>query len=769
MIERALIDVSGLVQGVGFRPFVHSLATSLDLRGFVQNRGSHLFVDVEGDSGALAAFLDRLTTTPPALATIDRVECQRTAPAAHERFAIAGSEVAGETFVRVAADVATCDECRRELFDPGNRRYRHPFITCTSCGPRFSIVRQLPYDRENTAMAPFPMCEVCQAEYADPCDRRFHAQAIACPQCGPTLAARDAAGVRQRGDASLELAAAVLLEGGIVAVKGLGGFHLACDATNDTAVAELRRRKRRDAKPLAVMISDSGDMRIGGAALAALRSRERPIVLLDRNVARSLVDVPLAANVAPDCPALAVLLPYTPIHHLLLHDVRRPLVMTSGNRSDEPMVYDDDAAVDQLGGIADIFLTHDRRIDVRCDDTVVRVSAGHTAMVRRARGYAPAPFELAERTSVGVLATGGHLKNTFSLASGDRAYVSSHIGDLESAAASRTLGESVAHLIRLLDIHPGIVVHDLHPEYWSTRFASDFPAETRIAVQHHHAHVLSCLAEHGCTEPVIGVAFDGAGLGDDGAIWGGEFLVVEGTTCHRAAHLAYVPLPGGDVAAREPWRMAVSHLAAAFGPDLGPLGAMVGDRIEPRRLRIALRMIERGLNSPPTSSIGRLFDAVAALIGLRDCARFEGQAAMELEALATGDARRRYRFALDSGSNVWTIHAAPVIREIARDVADGQSREDVSAAFHHAVGTMIAEVALGIARRTGIRRVALSGGVFQNALLSRRAADALKAENLDVLEHRRVPCNDGGLSLGQALLAIRLQHRGDGESHTACA
>ena len=764
MIERALIDVTGLVQGVGFRPFIHSLATSLDLRGFVQNRGSHLFVDVEGDAGALTAFVDRLTTTPPPLAAIDRVECQRTAPAQHQRFVIATSEVVADNVVRVPPDVATCEECRRELFDSGNRRYRHPFITCTTCGPRFSILRRLPYDRESTAMAAFEMCAACQAEYSNPRDRRFHAQAIACPECGPTLIARNAASVLARGDASIGLAAKILLNGGIVAVKGLGGFHLACDATSGSAVTELRRRKGRDAKPLAVMFPNTDSLDLDGVALLALTGPERPIVLVDR----SGVAAALSPKVAPGCPTVGVLLPYTPIHHLLLHDIGRPLVMTSGNRSDEPMVYEDDAALELLGEMADIFLMHNRRIDVRCDDTVVRASSKRTSLVRRARGFAPAPLRLAESTDLGILAVGGHLKNTFCLASGDRAYLSSHIGDLESAASYLTLSDAAAQLIRLLDIQPGIVAHDLHPDYLSTRFASTFPAANRLAVQHHHAHVLSCVAEHGCAEPVIGVAFDGAGLGEDGAIWGGEFMVLEGTTFRRAAHLAYVPLPGGDVAAREPWRMAVSHLAAAYGPGLGPVGEIFGNRITPGRLGIARQMIERGINSPPTSSMGRLFDAVAALIGLRDSARFEGQAAMELEALSAGDVRHQYRFDLDSGSDVWTIQAAPVIREIARDVAGGRSREEISATFHHAVGTMIGEVATGIARRTGIRRVALTGGVFQNALLARHAADTLSACNLEVLEHRCVPCNDGGLSLGQALLAIRKLRSGTLEDRIPC-
>ena len=400
------------------------------------------------------------------------------------------------------------------------------------------------------------MCEDCRAEYEDPSNRRFHAQAIACPQCGPTLAARHVAGVRARGDASLALAVSILHDGGIVAVKGLGGYHLACDATNHSAVAELRRRKKRDAKPFAVMIPYSGT-RAEQAAPAVFRSWERPIVLVDRDAVGTLASDPLADNIAPGCPSFGVLLPYTPIHHLLLHDIGRPLVMTSGNRSDEPMVCDDALAIAALGDIADLFLTHDRRIEMRCDDTVVRHSSRGASMVRRGRGYAPSPVRLAEQTAVGVLAVGGHLKNTFCLGAGDRAYLSSHIGDLESAPSYVTMGDAAAHLVRLLGIEPEIIAHDMHPHYLSTRFALAYPAKRRIAVQHHHAHVLSCVAEHRCTEPVIGVAFDGAGLGEDGAIWGGEFLIADGATYRRAAHLAYVPLPGGDAAAREPWRMAV--------------------------------------------------------------------------------------------------------------------------------------------------------------------------------------------------------------------
>lgn len=767
MTERALIAVSGLVQGVGFRPFVHTLATSLGLRGFVQNRGSHVFVDIEGDAAALAAFVDRLSSEPPSPAAVEGVRCERATPVSHPPFAIVQSAPAAvDALRRVAPDLATCDDCRRELFDGTNRRYRHPFITCTACGPRFTVLRQLPYDRAATAMAPFRMCPACRAEYLDPRDRRFHAQAIACPQCGPTLLARDPEGLRERdrGQAALALAVATLCEGGIVAVKGLGGFHLACDATSVAAVAELRRRKHRDAKPLAVMIPDARLVRAGSVAQAVLNSRERPIVLVDR----ALVGVALAANVAPQCPAVGLLLPYTPVHHLLLHDVGRPLVMTSGNRRDEPMACDDDDAQAQLGGVADLFLTHDRGIDARSDDSVVRVAHDRTSFVRRSRGYAPAPLPMAERTAVDVLAVGGHLKNTFCLVSGERAYLSSHVGDLGSAASYLAWRDSVRHLTNVLDITPAVVAHDLHPDYVSTELARGYDSTTRVAVQHHHAHVLSCVAEHGCREPVIGVAFDGAGLGDDGAIWGGEFLVVEGTAYRRAAHLAYVPLPGGDAAAREPWRMALAHLSTAVGPDLGPIGERLAERLAPTPLRVVRELIARGFRAPPTSSIGRLFDAVASIAGLRDHASFEGQAAMELEACGEATPPHRYRFDLDTSHAPWTLHAAPVVRAIARDVVAGRPANEISAAFHRAVATMVADVAAGLARETGIRRVVLTGGVFQNALLARLTAAALVAAGLTVLEHSRVPCNDGGLSLGQALQAMRMMNPRMVEERPVC-
>lgn len=758
MTERAAIEVTGLVQGVGFRPFVYALATELDLRGFVQNRGGHVFVDIEGDPGALRAFVDRLTLSPPPMAAVDRVQCAPLAPTNHGRFVIAGSEATPGHDLRVPPDVATCADCLAELFDAADRRYRHPFITCTKCGPRLSIIRTLPYDRAGTTMGAFPMCGRCRAEYTDPRNRRFHAQAIACPDCGPFLRATANGDRAVNGDA-LALAVQTLRGGGIVAVKGIGGFHLACDASSETAVSELRRRKGREARPLAVMMPEAAGRRLaaaaGAAALGAATSPARPIVLVARSVFAAVETPRLADNVTAGSPAVGMLLPYTPLHHLLLHDVHRPLVMTSGNRTDEPMVCDDGTAVAQLGGIADLFLSHDRGIQTRCDDSVVRVHGHRVSLVRRARGHAPSPLRLAEAAPLDVLAVGGHQKNTFCLVSGTAAYLSPHVGTLDSAASREALGEAVAQMRALLNIEPAVIAHDLHPDYGSTRFALAWPGARRIAVQHHHAHVLSCMAEHGCTEPVIGVAFDGAGLGADGATWGGEFLVVEGTTCRRAAHLAYVPLPGGDVAAREPWRMAVAHLTGACGASLGDLGEAIAQRVTPSKLEFVRQMAVRGVCSPPTSSMGRLFDAVAALIGLRDVAGFEGQAAMELEAIASTPTGIRYQFATSTASAVWTIDAAPVIRQIAADVVARRPRGEIAAAFHAAVADMIAGVAARLATLTGLRRVVLTGGVFQNALLSQLAAQALIAQGLAVLEHHAIPCNDGGLSLGQALFAAR--------------
>ena len=757
MLERVLIEVRGTVQGVGFRPFVHSLASALRLRGFVQNRGTHVFIDVEGDRDALASFVQSVSISPPPLAAIESVQCRPAPLTHHNRLAISPSAVTSEHDIRIAPDVATCDACLAELFDPGDRRHRYPFINCTACGPRFTIVTGAPYDRTRTTMAAFDMCGDCRREYEDPQDRRFHAEPIACARCGPLLVARDTTTGDPIGGDPVSIAAEALLAGRIVALKGLGGYHLACDATDDHAVAELRRRKRRDAKPFAAMI-DAGalDPEALGAAGDTLVSRERPIVLIEMESWRKSGGPALSPAVAPGCAAVGVMLPYTPLHHLLMHDIARPLVMTSGNTTDEPIAFEDRDAWERLRGIADIIVAHGRAIHARCDDSVTRVIAGAPSVLRRGRGHVPAAITLSEEAPVPVLAVGAHLKNTFCLLSGRRAWLSPHIGDLENLAAYTALRDGVRHYMRLAGVEPRVVVHDRHPDYLSTRFASEFPAEQRLAVQHHHAHVLSSVAEHGCDGPVIGVAFDGSGLGDDGAVWGGEFLFVDGTASERACHLAYVPLPGGDAAAKEPWRMALAHLRAAFGTGSDTVAEQVLHRIPLPTRQSVTQLIDRGIAAPPTSSVGRLFDAVASLIGLRDHSEFEGQAAMQLEALAGSARCEPYVFDVDRSSEPWTIEPARVIRAIAADVQAGRDLGEMASAFHQGLALVIADVAVHLARRTSVNRVALTGGVFQNARLTELTAAALSSTGLEPLIHRRVPCNDGGVSLGQALYAARV-------------
>ena len=770
MIERVLVDVRGLVQGVGFRPHVYTLATALELRGFVRNQGAHVLIDVEGESRSLETFLACLTDSAPAPARVERVDCRPAEPTHHSGFAIDVSNGSTDREVLVSPDLATCDACLDELFDPANRRYRYPFINCSHCGPRYTIVQGLPYDRERTTMAGFVMCDECQQEYNNPADRRFHAQPIACPTCGPRISLLRDGNLSVAGRDPLRIATAMLRRGWIIAVKGLGGYHLACDAQNDRAVARLRLRKSREAKPFAVMVSEksaSGLLSEPHVA-AALQSAQRPIALIDRELWCATGAPRVASNVAPGCPAIGVMLPYTPLHHLLLRESGGPLVMTSGNPSGEPIVYRDEDAVQRLADVADFILMHDRPIHTRCDDSVVRVTSRATCLVRRARGHAPTPIRLSEPVPVPVLAVGGHLKNAFCLAAGRDAYMSPHIGDLDELESYRSLRAGVERYCDLLGIEPAIVAHDKHPEYASTRLAEELSSQVTVAVQHHHAHVLACAAEHGISGPVIGVAFDGAGLGDDGHIWGGEFLLVEGVTCERLAHLAYVPLAGGDRAARQPWRMAMAHAMAA---DVDPEHAML-DRLREQaggKAFGAVRgLIARPQSVPRTSSMGRLFDGVAALAGVRSHADFEGQAAMELEALAAEPGGLSYTFRVTTSSQPWVIEAAPVIRDLVRDVLNQQPIARIAGSFHEAVAAMIVDVSTRLSKTSGVRSLVLTGGVFQNALLTEAVLSKLSAAPLDVFTHQRVPSNDGGLALGQALFAARLARIGTERELSAC-
>ncbi|MDN3355748.1 carbamoyltransferase HypF [Actinomadura sp. DC4] len=732
---RTEVRVEGTVQGVGFRPFVHGLATGLGLAGHVGNDARGVFIEVEGDAGSVERFLSGLRRPPP-LAVVERISTRVLAPGGRTGFAIVGSDATGRLGALVSADSATCDDCLRELRDPADRRYGYPFVNCTDCGPRFTIVAGVPYDRPNTTMAGFAMCSACAAEYHDPADRRFHAQPVCCPACGPRVALLDGDRRTLPGE-PIEAARALLESGRILAVKGLGGYHLAATAADEDAVAALRSRKHREDKPFAVLAPDLPTARGLGAVNtgeeALLTSRARPIVLLRRHQ-----DAPLAAAVAPGNRSIGVLLPYSPLHHLL---ATGPLVLTSGNVSDEPIAYRDEDAFARLRTIADAFLTHDRPIHVRTDDSVTRVFRGREMPVRRSRGHVPAPLPLPPGGPP-VLACGAEQKNTFCLAEDGRAFVSHHVGDLENYETLRAFGEGVEHFGRLFGITPKVIAHDLHPEYLSTKYAleRDLPL---VGVQHHHAHIAACLAENAWYDPVIGVAFDGTGYGTDGTLWGGEFLVADLIGFERAGHLRPVPLPGGATAIREPWRMAAAYGVPAQ-TDVARRNAARWDDV--------VAVAGRGLGSPPTSSAGRLFDAVAAVLGVRDRVNYEGQAAVELEQRADPAERGAYPVRLDDGSP-FTVAGADLVAAVVADLRAGEEVPVIAARFHNAVAGLVVAGAVRLRATTGLTTVALSGGVFQNLLLLERAVTGLEAEGFGVLVHHRVPPNDGGISLGQAAIA----------------
>jgi hydrogenase maturation protein HypF len=758
---RRRIRVEGVVQGVGFRPFVHRLATELGLAGHVGNDTQGVLIEVEGAARALDQFEARLTSEAPPLARIFTVEATSVAPCHERSFRIVESQACEAVSTFISPDVAVCDDCLAEMLDPADRRWRYPFTNCTNCGPRFTITRRLPYDRPHTTMSGFALCADCAAEYHDPADRRFHAQPIACAACGPRLWFENQQGIVEGTDAALAATQEALSRGGIVAIKGLGGYHLACDATSAEAVAELRRRKQRADKPLAVMVADVAMAHtlawVDPGEEALLISPERPIVLLRRRPTTML-----AEQVAPHNPSLGVLLPYTPLHHLLFravpgHDVPLPtvLVMTSGNVTDEPICYDDADARSRLDRIADAWLVHDRPIHVPCDDSVVRLAGGEELPIRRSRGYAPLPFRLPFEVAP-ILAMGGELKNTFCLASGRHAWVSQHIGDMGSLETRAAFERSTAQFGDIYRVDPEGVAADAHPGYQTRRWADEADRPV-IAVQHHHAHIAAVMVEHGvpADERVIGFAFDGTGYGNDGAIWGGEVLIAGYDGFDRAAHLRNVPLPGGDATVRKPYRAALAHLWAAgmdWAPDLPPVRhASATERA------VVQRQLERDVHCVPSSSMGRLFDAVSSLLGVRHEASYEAQAAMELEWIATAHRHqaRTYRF----GGRDDEIDPAPVLRALVGDLRAGCPVGAMAAGFHLSVARLIAETAIRLREATGLNRVALSGGVFQNVLLLALVQAELAAHDMDVLTHRLIPPNDGGLALGQAAVAGRAHTR----------
>jgi len=749
-VQRCRVRVRGTVQGVGFRPFVYRRAVGLGLVGWVGNDGEGVLLEAEGPPSAVAALVHAVRSEPPPLALVEAVDVAPVAPTGESGFAIAATTSGAGTDVHIGADVAPCDACLAEMADRGDRRFRYPFINCTDCGPRYSIVRAVPYDRPATTMAGFRLCERCQAEYDDPADRRFHAQPNACPVCGPQLAWA-AAGEHARGAAALEAAVRRLRSGGIVAVKGVGGYHLACDARDEQVVLTLRRRKRRDHKPFAVMVADlpaaAALCELDAAARTALASPRRPIVLAPRRAG-----APVADAVAPDLGELGVMLPSSPLHVLLLAGAGRPLVMTSGNRSSEPMAHEDEEARNRLGPLVDGVLCHDREIHVRTDDSVLRSApGGRLQMIRRARGWVPQPLRLPVATSRPVLAVGAQLKSTLTLARGGSLVLSQHLGDLDDWATYVGFTSAVEHLTRLTGITPAAVAHDLHPDYRSTAWAVECGLPL-LAVQHHHAHIAACLVEHGVTSRVLGIAFDGLGLGGDGTLWGGEFLLADLAAFERVGHLAPVPLPGGDAAVREPWRVALSFLHSSVGPDVA---ARIGPDLDDRWPSV-LSLVASG-RSPVTSSVGRLFDAVAALLGVRTQVTYEGQAAAELESLARETGSRRAP-AYGFGTENSRLDPGPMLAALLADRARGVDVEVLAAGFHRGLAESAARLAIQLASTHGVDSVALSGGVFQNVLLTDLLAGHLRRAGLRVLLHQHLPPNDGSISVGQAAVAaVRLR------------
>ena len=775
----ARISVRGIVQGVGFRPFVYGLAIRHGLKGWVYNTSGDVRIEVEGEAEAVDQFTAALEKRAPPLARIDNVAIEYLVPVGHQEFVIRPSQAQEGKCQLISPDVATCEACLAELLDPADRRYRYPFTNCTNCGPRFTIIEGMPYDRANTTMRRFQMCWRCQAEYEDPLDRRFHAQPNACPECGPRVELVDSRGNPVAGPDPVATAARLLREGRIVAMKGLGGFLLVCDATNESVVRELRHRKRRSSKPLAVMVATAAEARrhcyVSPEEEGLLASPQSPIVLL-----RWRDDSPVCREVAPGLCFLGLMLPYTPLHHLLLRDVRRPLVMTSGNLSEEPIAVDNAEALARLSAIGDHFLVHDRDIYSGYDDSVAMVERGVGQLVRRARSYAPYPIRLPFAVHQ-VLGCGAQEKNSFCLTRDDHAFVSQHIGDMDNLETLERFNDTVSLYRRLFGIDPEIVAHDLHPDYLTTRYAQDLGRSGMavVPVQHHHAHIASCMADNGLDGPVIGVAFDGTGMGVDGNIWGGEFLVADYRGFRRAGHLEYLPLPGGAAAIRRPYRTAIGYGIALLGEDelkvvMADLNGAKGKRSQPGsaqhaaelEVEVIKRQVETGMNSPLNSSMGRLFDAVSVLLGLGAEIDYEGQAAVELEmaaysyviatsvsdeAISGSSESYPYRIIEEEGTRI--VRLRDLLSGVLSDLRQGVPRGRISVRFHNTIAKLMDEMCRLIASEAGVRRVALSGGVFQNRLLLRKAVSLLEGSGLQVLTHSQVPCNDGGISLGQAVIA----------------
>jgi hydrogenase maturation protein HypF len=727
------IDVNGIVQGVGFRPFVYNLANQYDLKGEVANTAAGVSIHIEGPPQRIQAFETDLAAKCPPLAHVVEISGRADSVKPYADFRIVKSRGQARMSTLISPDVSICDDCLRELFDPGDRRYLYPFINCTNCGPRYTIIDDIPYDRPKTSMRHFKMCAACQAEYDDPTNRRFHAQPNACAECGPHVGLYTNQRESVDTDNPIKKAADLIRRGQIVAVKGLGGYHLVADAQNSKAVIRLRRRKMREEKPFAIMSVDLEHIRkyarVQPAEENLLTAIQRPIVLLQKKTSSSISEA-----VAPRNKYWGVMLPYTPLHYLLLNHGFAALVMTSANLTDEPIAIDNEDAFERLANIADYFLVHNRDIYLRSDDSIVRHSAGHTRYIRRSRGFVPIPLFL-DHALPPILACGAELKNTICITKDDKAFVSQHIGDLENRMTLDFFQLTVDHLQRILEINPDIIACDLHPDYLSTR--------------------VSCMAEHQLEGAVIGLSFDGTGYGTDGAIWGGEVLVAESKQFDRVAHLAYVPMPGSAAAIKEPWRLAISYLHDAFGDAFWDMQLPVLEQNDPQKLKIMVEMIQKDINCPQTSSLGRLFDGVAAIVGIRNRVNFEGQAAMELEMMAAGDIDSIYDFEWQAGDPI-QILPAPIIRGVVQDVQNGLSISEIGIKFHKTLIALFSEICLTVRRDYDLNRVVLSGGCFQNSILLTGMIHELASQDFEVFAHQRVPTNDGGIALGQAVVAAAI-------------
>ncbi len=753
ILKRYRIHINGIVQGVGFRPFVFRLANECGLGGFVNNSSDGVLIEVEGAAETIKTFHNKLITETPPLASVVECTLEVVNLTGEKEFTIQTSERHERAVTLISPDISICEDCLKELFNPTDRRYRYPFINCTNCGPRYTIVKSIPYDRLYTSMDVFPLCDACSREYHDPANRRFHAQPNACSICGPKVNLCNCAGKKiDTADAIID-AIKLLREGKIIAIRGIGGFHLAVDAHNEAAVQELRRRKGRAEKPFAMMAPDIESIRkycvLSSKEAEELLRPTRSIVLL-----RQLTNQDLASAVAPNNRYFGFMLPYTPLHYLILKDNFDALVMTSGNLSEEPIAIANDEALKRLSSLADYFLLHDRQILQRSDDSIVRVSAGEVRAIRRSRGYVPIPVFLSSPTKKRILACGGELKNTIALSRDKTVFLSQHIGDLDNPSAFEFFENSIAHLQKILEITPEVLVHDLHPEYLSTKWALQQKELPKIAVQHHHAHLVSVMAENGVEEPTIGIILDGTGYGTDGTIWGGEILVGDAKSFERFAWLEPMALPGGTAAIRQPWRMALSYLNQAFGNSLSRIEIPFMQNLQTQQVSIILQMIEKKLNAPLTSSCGRLFDAVSALLNIRQEINFEAQAAIELEMAVAGDMfNDYYEEALASDNLRGVIPVVPLICAIVEDIQNGVKKSKIAARFHRTLAELFLRAAKSASDVHSLKRIGLSGGVFQNDYFFSYILKRLKELGFEVLTHKQVPTNDGGLALGQVVVA----------------